>query len=119
MVRWSEAELAKFLRHGPGGQVTEAAFMAAIRRLAQQYNWMYFHVHNSKRSPEGYPDLTLAKEGQPLIFAELKTASGQLTLAQQAWLATLAATDGIVTAIWRPADLEAIVELLRKGHKNV
>jgi hypothetical protein len=115
VARWSEEQYRAYItKHDT--PLSEAAFMSAITRLARANQWMVYHTHNSKRSPEGYPDLTLAKPGEPLIFAELKTLTGQLTKPQEAWLATLAATSGIVTALWRPTDLEAIVNLLRKGH---
>ena len=112
-ARWTEAELARYLTHGPTGQVTEAVFQTAIRRLAQQHGWLYYHTYLSKKSAEGYPDVTLAKIGAPLILAELKTITGQLTKAQEAWLEALAGSTGVVSCVWRPTDLEAIVKLLR------
>lgn len=38
---------------------------------------------------------------------------GQVTLAQQAWIEALGQCTGVVSACWRPQDLEAICARLR------
>jgi hypothetical protein len=92
--------------------------MAAVRRLAKDAGYMVYHTWSSKRSPEGFPDLVLAKGLTPtcpqgkLVFAELKTETGQVTKAQQAWINTLQAIEGVECHIWRPADFPDIVEIL-------
>ena len=75
--------------------VSEEALMAAVIRLAKQHGWMAYHTWSSKRSPEGFPDLVLAKAGQPLYMVELKTDTGQVTPAQAAWLEALGAVRGL------------------------
>lgn len=114
MVRWSEEELARYLKHGPVGQISEAAFMQAVLRVARSNNYLAYHTHSSKRSAPGFPDAILAKVDYPILAVEFKTENGQLTKPQEAWLATLAATTGIVTAVWRPSALQEIVEMLRQ-----
>jgi hypothetical protein len=112
-LRLTEAEYAAYLRRGQPAPVSEAAFQAAVVRLAKQYGWLAYFTWSSKRSPEGYPDLTLAKAGQPLYLCELKREDGQVTPAQAAWLEALGQCTGVVAEIWRPAQLEEIVARLR------
>jgi len=50
-----------------------------------------------------------------LHMAELKTATGQLTLPQQAWLDALAQCTGVHAAVIRPADLEDLLARLRSA----
>lgn len=117
-VRWSEDEFALYMQHrgvnrAQAPPVSEKAFMDAVVRLAKQHGWMAYHTWSSKRSPEGFPDLVLAKAGQPLYTVELKINTGQVTLAQQAWLAALAGCTGVAAEVWRPAQLEEIAARLR------
>lgn len=49
----------------------------------------------------GWPDLTLVK-GDRLIFAELKSAKGRLTLEQVNWLEALGVP--AESYVWRPTD---------------
>lgn len=93
--------------------VTETQFQAAIRRLATQHGWLVYAVHDSRKSPPGYPDLTLARmpEGErpgQVLFAELKVPGGSLTAQQEVWLATLSHVHEVETHLWRPEDWEAI-----------
>jgi len=49
-----------------------------------------------------------------LIFAELKTEKGQISDKQQEWLDLLDECGGnIERYVWRPGDIENIVEILR------
>ena len=67
------------------GQATESEsedrFLARVRRLATQHGWLEYHTRDSRRSPEGYPDLCLTN-GTRIIFAELKSMTGKLTAKQ-------------------------------------
>ena len=98
---------------------TEADLLRNVRKLAAAFGWLCYHSWTSIHSPRGYPDLTLVRRGQgQIIFAELKRDGKNPTAAQQEWLDALAEverqTDGKVKArVWRPADLEAIMEELR------
>jgi hypothetical protein len=64
------------------------------------------------RSTPGYPDLTLAKAGGPLLLCELKTDTGTLTAAQADWLALLRQVQGGEVYVWRPTDWPQIEERL-------
>ena len=91
--------------------LTEAQLQATILEAAGWHKWLVYHTHDSRRSAAGYPDLTLAR-GTRLVFAELKSAKGKVTHAQQAWLDALAAT-GAEVYVWRPPDLAEALRILR------
>ena len=52
-----------------------------------------------------------------MIFAELKSDKGTVTPYQQEWLDTLEAC-GQEVHVWRPIDIEDIVELLKQEGNN-
>lgn len=113
-MRWSEEEYARFLRQGPDGAMTEKALQSAVARLFRQHHYLTFHVHDSRRSPHGWPDIAaIQSTGGTLYLCELKTATGHVTLPQQAWLDALAQCTAVHAQVVRPADLEALVKLLR------
>lgn len=90
--------------------MTEAEFLAAVRQLARYCGWRrIYHTHDSRRSEPGFPDLVLLHPGQKrIVFAELKTATGKTSAAQEEWIADLAAA-GAEVYLWRPADLQAVI----------
>jgi len=87
--------------------ISEAAFQSAVRRVAKGYGWSVMHVHDSRRSPAGFPDLVMVRKNL-CIFAELKTADGVLTLAQWHWLQALGQVEKTEASLWRPEDMEEI-----------
>jgi hypothetical protein len=114
--RWSEEDLARYLHKDQPAPLSEAAFQQAVIRLAKDAGYSFtYHVFDSRRSVWGFPDLVLVhrEPGHPLYMVELKTDTGQVTAAQAAWLEALAGCTGVVAEIWRPADLDAIVQRLR------
>jgi hypothetical protein len=105
-------------RHGarqttpPGPLKTEKAFQEAVRRLALAQDWLYYHVLDSRKSPPGYPDITLVR-GERALFCELKMPGKQPTPAQQMWLDALAQVQTVSAHLWRPEDWLQIEERLR------
>jgi hypothetical protein len=95
-------------------QAPERDLQAAVIDLAERLGWATYHVYDSRRSNSGFPDLVLLK-GSRLIFAELKSAKGKLSRTQELWLARLRLVPGIEVYEWRPADWDAIAELLTKA----
>jgi hypothetical protein len=114
-MRWSETEYQAHLRRGQAVSITEAAFQAAVVKISRANNWLWYHTHDSRRSPSGFVDGVLAKAGHPLYLVELKTDTGQVTPAQAAWLEALGQCTGVVAEVWKPAQLEEIVARLRQG----
>jgi len=93
--------------------VTETDLREQIRTLCKLYGWIMYFTWQSIHSPRGFPDLVLANpEQKRVIFAELKTEKGKVTANQEEWLNTLKAC-GQTVYVWRPADIEAIAEILR------
>ncbi len=90
--------------------VTEKQFMQAVTAEAKRLGWKVFHVHDSRRSESGWPDLAMVRER--LVLAELKTATGQLSAAQQTWIEALQRAD-VEVHIWKPNDFERILEILK------
>lgn len=93
---------------------TEAEFQQQVVQLARLCGWAVFHPWLSVKSSPGWPDLALCRTGR-LIFAELKSEKGQVTVAQQLWLDLLGSVDGIEVYVWRPSDFEEISRVLQAG----
>jgi len=133
-MHWSDAQFALYLarratelrRHlpdagaDPGAAVlAEAGLLEHLRALARRHGWLVYHTHDSRRSEPGFPDLVLVKPASAqaagrLIFAEVKTAQGKLTVEQMQWLEVLRhSAAGVEVYCWRPQDLEAICATLQ------
>lgn len=97
---------------------TEAQFQAQVVELAEWLGYAWYHAHDSRRSPAGFPDLVLVRpRGRGLsarvIFAELKSQRGRPTDAQHVWLTALIDADAEVY-VWRPSDFRAIEATLKR-----
>lgn len=97
----------------PPVQPSEDQFQQQVLGLAKVLGWLAYHTRDSRRSQPGFPDLVLvhALQGR-VIYAELKSAGGRLSDPQRTWLAALA-TCGAEVALWRPADLGRVKDVLR------
>lgn len=82
---------------------SERDFRQQVVQLAQLRGWYVYWTWTSIHSPAGFPDLVLCRPPR-LVIAELKTATGKATLAQQEWLAALGACTGVEAHLWRPDD---------------
>jgi hypothetical protein len=85
--------------------ITERAWQQQVLELATLYRWAWYHTHDSRRSPAGFPDLVLVRER--LVFAELKTDKGRLSTNQLCWQ-NLLNHAGAEVYVWRPRDLDAV-----------
>ncbi len=98
--------------------MSEAELQKIVIDMAHLFGWHVAHFRAAQTSKgwrtavsadgKGFPDLVLAKNRRA-IFAELKTDTGRLSMAQKLWLAVL--PDVVV---WRPRDLEKIESILRE-----
>lgn len=93
--------------------VQESRFQAAVVRLARELGYRTFAVYNSRRSPQGWFDLAMARAGDKLVLAELKSARGKQTAEQRDWYEDMQRIERVKTYLWRPADWAAIVEILQ------
>lgn len=99
---------------------TEADFLNAIIDLAHHHGWICVHFRpgltaKGWRTPvqgdgAGFPDLVLVRER--VIFAEVKSATGELSWDQAEWLAMLEDAGAEVYA-FRPEDWETICSILQ------
>ena len=97
-----------------GDALPEAALLAKVRRCAREQGYLTYHTYSSRKSEEGYPDLTLVRPGR-LIFAELKSTRGKVTREQHLWLDMLQrSVPQVEVEIWRPSDYEKIVQTLTR-----
>lgn len=101
--------------------ISEPDFQAQIIEVAHLLGWRVAHFRAAQtrhgwRTPvaadgAGFPDLFLVRRDRSLAI-ECKAASGRTTPDQDAWLDAMAAA-GIAAMVARPADFDAVVELLR------
>lgn len=85
-----------------------------IRDLVEIKHGRVFHIRDSRYAPEmeGFPDLVIIS---PPILAvvELKSITRRVTPQQQAVVDLLADCTGLVTGIFRPYELDDLIEVLR------
>jgi hypothetical protein len=106
---WPTAKTRELLH---GTSVSEAEFMATVVDAAEKLGWLCYHTYDSRRSTAGFPDLVLARAGE-VIFAELKSAKGTTTREQEQWLLTLSSVKHVAAVVWRPQELDDILERLK------
>lgn len=89
--------------------ISEKELQAHVRSFAEMCGYCVYHTFDSRHSPAGFPDLTLWRETADgkgeLVFVELKSEKGRVTLAQQIWLVRLGTVPGVRWAgVIRPSD---------------
>lgn len=101
-----------------GLKVSEAQLQQQVIQLAQLSGWIVAHFRTARTSSgdyitpvaadgKGFPDLVLVHSSHGLLFRELKSATGRLSVEQRRWLDVL--TDaGLDAAVWRPDDWDEI-----------
>lgn len=76
-------------------------------------DWMHYHTWDSRKSSAGFPDLVMVNTRITIvIYAELKTETGEVSEHQALWLNVLADADQLVY-LWRPSDQPDIDALLK------
>ncbi len=99
---------------------TEKAFLDKIRReIADPFGWLLYHTFNSRRSEAGFPDLVLVRDGRILFIELKKDDKAKPSPAQILWLAALKECPGVEVYLWRPSDLDLIVETLKPEGRSV
>jgi hypothetical protein len=102
----------------PAGFTSDKALQEAVRRLALDHGWLYFHVTDARKSPYGFPDTVVVRPepggggggGARLLFVELKMPGKKPTPTQQRWLDALKQVRQVSTHLWYPDDWPQIVE---------
>lgn len=119
-LRWTEEQYRAYVTKGQAPPISEDVFLAAVLKIARSSGFLAYHTYRSTKSAEGFPDVVLAPgpriagAGHPLYVCELKTDTGIVSQAQEAWLEALGRCNGVVSEIWRPHGLEEIVKRLRQ-----
>ena len=78
--------------------------------VARTFNYRCYHTLRSKGSQPGFPDWTLVRDR--IVFLELKTETGKVSVAQAEWLADLNKA-GVEAYVVRPRHFDEIVCVLR------
>lgn len=86
-------------------KMTEAQLQQAVCDFLNLTKMRYYHTFDSRRSQPGFPDLVIVGRGG-ILYRELKTETGKVSAAQQAWLDALKAV-GADARVWRPEDLNS------------
>lgn len=97
--------------HKPSDPLSEKEWMGQVIDLARTLGWKHYHPWISIHSAKGWPDLALWRER--LVLAELKTDKGKVSDSQQLVLTQLCDA-GVEVYVWRPADIDDIVSVLRR-----
>lgn len=103
--------------------MNERQLQSQVIDLARLHGWKVWHFHDSRRQvapgvlvgdsdAAGFPDLVLvhAQRGR-ILFRELKSNKGRLTVMQEQTLLDLQAA-GMDAAVWRPIDWPTIMSTL-------
>lgn len=102
--------------------ISEDAFQSQVIDLARALGWKTAHFRPALTKSgnwitavagdgKGFPDLVLVRDR--VIFAELKRDTEKPSSAQRDWLDALERA-GVEVYVWRPADFDDIVEVLKK-----
>lgn len=97
----------------------EKKFQQAVVAYARMNGWMVYYTYDSRRSPAGFPDLTMIHIGMKrLVAAELKVGQNKRTLAQVEWGIAFESVGAPVEYYeWHQDDWPAICDTLRRPAK--
>lgn len=103
-------------------KISEAEFQRQVSKIARMYNWLVDHTPPMRNAGgdiytgglTGKTDLLLISlNAKGIIFAELKTETGRLSVAQVAFRDAIVRNGG-EHFVWRPSDMPAIIERLSR-----
>lgn len=97
-------------------EIPESRVLEVVRHHAKSNGWLFYHTFDSRGSEPGFPDV-VATNGKRLLFAELKSASGKLTIEQTQWIELLKLA-GIDARVWRPKDMHEEIPNYFKGSRT-
>ena len=99
------------MRATPRPRITERQFQDTVLEAAQYLGWWPFHVFDSRRSNEGWPDLVLLKPPRAL-FLELKSELGKVSAAQ-CHVIEMLEDCGFTCGVFRPSQLDELLAILQ------
>lgn len=95
---------------------TEDEWQSTVLDYARLRGWIAHHDRPARTSrgwttpiqgTPGFPDLVLVRFGDPVLFVELKSATGRLSDDQRRWQERLVAA-GAEYRLWRPCDWDEV-----------
>jgi hypothetical protein len=102
--------------------LTEKDWMRQVVDLARLLGWRVAHFRPAMTKHgwvtpvaadgKGFPDLLCTRRGR-LLVAELKSDSGKIAPEQEVWLEAFRAA-GAEVFVWRPADADEVLGILRR-----
>jgi hypothetical protein len=98
--------------------ISEKRWLEDVVEAGQLFSWRIYHTYDSRRSQPGFPDLVCVRD-RVVLFVELKTDRGRLTVDQRDWLGALAQCDQIKVRLWRPQDRTEMLSDLCPTHIRV
>ena len=97
----------------------EKEFQSWVTNRLTKWGWTWYHTHDSRRSPEGFPDLVMGHMSREIMLVrELKLDNKGPTEAQQKWL-DLFTLCGYDADVWRPRDGHAIIRIISNGRERI
>ena len=100
--------------------MTEDELLLGLTGAMDLAGWTWTHIRDSKAArlmgSTGVPDLLAVNEGRRVLLAwELKSATGQPTYEQVAWLRGLKAVRSVDARIIRPAEYDQALAIILRG----
>jgi len=95
------------------GSPCERHFRQQVLEYARLNGWHAYFTWTSIHSPAGFPDLVLVR-GREMVMAELKSAKGKPTPAQEEWLNALQHVEMVNAFYWKPEHWPLIEEALKR-----
>ena len=108
-----------------GQPITEFQFSLQVEDLLKIFGWRWTHFLAARSTKgyitpikgyKGFTDYVAVRDGI-LLFIELKSEKGKLTPEQEIWIDMLKAVAkhslGIMVFVWRPSDLQEIIDILK------
>ena len=102
--------------------VLEKDFAKQVEGVLNLFGWLWKHdlpaVRQSGhwstayKGASGFPDY-IAVRGDRVVCAEIKNEKGRVSKDQKIWIDALKGSDKVEVYVWRPNDLEQIIEILR------
>lgn len=94
--------------------MSERDFARVVIDAAKLLGWRVYWSWSSVHSPAGFPDLVLVRPPR-VVFAELKSERGRLSVWQRETIDLLGQCPGVETYVWRPSDWRELERILRGG----
>jgi len=97
--------------------MSERDLQRIVVDAARLHGWRHYHTYNSQRSTAGFPDLVLVRPPR-IMFVELKTERGRLTLEQAIWIRELERCS-VEVYVWQPHNIGEMLKTLGRDDEQL